>query len=61
MPSIILLIVAVVVFYLLWILIDYVAGLLPKSEQPPLPVAAVLHIILILAAVWWLATRFGVF
>lgn len=52
MGEIVILLVAVVVFYLLWVLVDYVAGLLPKpAGAPALPLAAIGHIILIIAAV----------
>ncbi len=58
MAEILILFVAVLVFCLLWIGVDQIAALLPKSANPPLPLAVIGHILLILAAAYWLVTRY---
>lgn len=59
------LIVALIIFYLLWIGIDLLAaaitGMLPKSADstpPGLPIALIGHVLLILVTVVWLFERF---
>lgn len=53
------LLVSVLVFVLLWWLVDLLASLFAKMDpQPPFPIATIGHIILIIVAIIWLASRF---
>lgn len=52
-------IIAILVFILLWWLVDLLASLFAKMDPPPpFPIATIGHIILVIIAILWLVRTF---